>query len=170
MINVLRKRSLPGVDFLEPAKVLKALNDAYLMRDHANMYFTFWYGVYDRQTRKLKFGSAGHPPALLLGRASGSRQDLMTPNLSIGMLPDAQFTDQEVEVDPESSLYLYSDGAYEVVLTDGEEWRVNQFLDMLANEPGTGNEELDRIEQSVRDVMLDPEFDDDFSLLVAQFA
>lgn len=170
VINVLRKRSLPDVDFLRPAEVLKALNDAYLMSEHSNMYFTFWYGVFDTETRKLTFASAGHPPSLLLSRESDSRQDLMTPNLSVGMLPDAQFTDQEVDVDPDSYLYIYSDGAYEVVLEDGEEWRVNAFLDMVATDAGTGAEELDRIERGVREVMLDPEFDDDFSLLIAHFS
>ena len=89
VINVLRKRSLPGVDFSRPAEVLKALNEAYLMRDHANLYFTMWYGVYDTSSKTLAFASGGHPPALLLGLEDGESQKLMTPNLSIGMIPDS---------------------------------------------------------------------------------
>jgi serine phosphatase RsbU (regulator of sigma subunit) len=167
LINVLRKRSLPGIDFACPAEVLKALNEAYLMRDHANMYFTMFYGVFDVETRKLAFASAGHPPSMMLNLESGEGTKLFTPNLSVGMIPGAQFTDQEVDVPPGSNLYIYSDGAYEVVLENGEEWRIDEFLEMVATGPQEGVDELDRIENSVREVMLDPEFDDDFSLLIA---
>jgi len=169
LINVLRKRSLPGVDFARPAKVMKALNEAYLMRDHANMYFTMFYGVFDLETRTLTFASAGHPPSMLLNLDSGEGQKLFTPNLSVGMIPGAQFTDQDVQVAPGSNLYIYSDGAYEVVLENGEEWRVDEFLKVVAEGPQEGVEELDRIESSVRGVMLDPEFEDDFSLLIVTF-
>jgi len=170
VINVIRKQSLPGVDFTRPAQVLKALNEAYLMKDHANMYFTFFYGVFDRESRTLAFASGGHPPSLLLDLGSGESQRLITPNLSIGMIPGAEFTDQEVEITPGSNLYIYSDGAYEVVLMDGEEWRLDPFLEMVAEGPQEGVGELDRIENSVREVMQPPEFDDDFSILVVNFS
>jgi sigma-B regulation protein RsbU (phosphoserine phosphatase) len=170
VINVLRKQSLPGVDFTQPAQVLKALNEAYLMRDHANMYFTLFYGVYDRATRTLSFGSAGHPPSLLLDLDSGRSEKLMTPNLSIGMIPGAEFTDQQTTVPENGNLYIYSDGAYEVVTNEGEEWRVDEFLEVVAQGPRPDVQELDRIEGSVRDVMQDPEFDDDFSLVVVSFS
>ena len=170
VINVLRKRSLPSVDFSRPAAVLKALNEAYLMRDHASMYFTMWYGIYDTSSRHLAYASAGHPPALLLGLDSGEAHQLMTPNLSIGMIPDANFTDAEIQVDSPANLYIYSDGAYEVVTTEGEEWRIAEFLSMLAADAGTGTEELDRVERQVRAIMGPPEFDDDFSLLIVRFS
>ena len=170
MINVLRKRSLPGVDFSRPAEVLKALNEAYLMRDHANLYFTMWYGVFDVSTGSLAYASGGHPPALLLGLKDGEARKLMTPNLSVGMIPDAAFTDDEVEITRPSNLYIYSDGAYEVETTAGEEWRVDEFLGMVAESPKTGVPELDRIEQGVREVMRLPDFDDDFSLLIVNFS
>lgn len=166
VINVLRKRSLPLVDFSRPADVLKALNEAYLMREHANMYFTMWYGVFDIASKSLAYASGGHPPALLLTNRGAQSRKLMTPNLAIGMIPEAEFTDQEITVEDPSTLYIYSDGAYEVVTTEGDEWRVDEFLTMLAANPTTGVAELDRIEQQVRTVMQPAEFDDDFSLLI----
>lgn len=170
VINVLRKRSLPDVDFTRPRSVLAALNEAYLMRDHANMYFTLWYGVFDRRSRTLAYASAGHPPALIVGTEGGGVEKLFTPNLSIGMLPEATFTDDSVELATPCNLYVYSDGAYEVVTTEGEEWRVDEFLDMVSTGAGAPDGELDRIESSVRQMMQPDEFDDDFSLLVVHFS
>ncbi|MFM8411826.1 MAG: response regulator, partial [Alphaproteobacteria bacterium] len=45
-MNVLGTRTLPGVDFRDPAAVLAALNDAFQMDRQNEMYFTIWYGVY----------------------------------------------------------------------------------------------------------------------------
>ena len=52
---------------------------------------------------------------------------------------------------------------------DGEEWRVDEFLDLLPQSATTGTAELDRVENMVREVMQPPEFDDDFSLLIVKF-
>lgn len=169
VINVLRKMSLPNVDFSQPDDVLDALNQAYQMEDHASMYFTIWYGVYRPLDRKLSYASGGHPPALLLQASSEFSQKLATPNLGVGMLSTVSFTSAEVEVPADCRLYIYSDGVFEVVTKDGEEWRVNDFLAILAAPPVENLPETDRIEQSVRAVMRASDFEDDFSLIVARF-
>ncbi len=46
---------------------------------------------------------------------------------------------------------------------------IDPFLEMVAEGPQDGIEELDRIENSVREVMQPAEFDDDFSLVVVSF-
>jgi sigma-B regulation protein RsbU (phosphoserine phosphatase) len=168
VMNVLRKRSLPMVDFSRPADVLEALNAAYLMSEHGNMYFTAWYGVFDRESRTLSFASAGHPPALLVSLVGGETQRLYTPNMAVGMLPGSRFVDQTISIDGPSHLYVYSDGAFEIETTQGEEWRVGDFLSMVAAAPLSGVSELDRIESEVRAVMRADDFDDDFSLLLVR--
>ena len=65
-MNVLRSRTLSGIDFAQPDQVLNALNAAFDMDKQNGMYFTLWYGVYDRKTRTLSYASGGHPPAMLV--------------------------------------------------------------------------------------------------------
>jgi len=171
VINVLRKQTLPGVDFREPAAVFKALNDAFQMEEHSGLYFTMWYGTYETVTRRLHFGSAGHPPALLLRGDGGDEQRLKTPNLPIGMVPGAPFKSDEIEVPIGARLYLYSDGAFEVVTREGEEWSLDGFLGLIAGTPGGPLDgEPGRIEDGVRETMRAEAFDDDFSLVVVEFA
>jgi sigma-B regulation protein RsbU (phosphoserine phosphatase) len=141
------------------------------MEEHSGLYFTLWYGVYETDTRRLHFGSAGHPPALLLSGGGGGEQRLITPNLPIGMVPGAPFRSQEIEVPTGARLFLYSDGAYEVVTRDGEEWSLDGFLGLVA---GAASGPLDgepaRIEEGVRATMRADAFDDDFSLVIVDFA
>lgn len=66
VMNVLRSKSLAGVDFKNPDEVLSGLNSAFDMDKQNGMYFTFWYGVFNSQTRVLEYASGGHPPAILI--------------------------------------------------------------------------------------------------------
>ena len=47
IMNQLRQRSLPNTDMASPELVLSTLNELFQMDDHAALYFTIWYGVYD---------------------------------------------------------------------------------------------------------------------------
>ena len=65
-LETLRSQALPNLDFRDPAAVLSGMNEAFQMQKHNNLFFTLWYGVYQRSSRRLTYASAGHPPPLLL--------------------------------------------------------------------------------------------------------
>ena len=77
VMNVLRQRALPHVDFSDPASVLSSLNVRFQMDGHSGLFFTMWYGVYRPGDRTLVCGSAGHHPAYLVpsDRTPRSRWD-----------------------------------------------------------------------------------------------
>ncbi len=163
-INVLRSQALPGVDFTSPAKVLSGLNDAFQMQDHNNLYFTVWYGVYNRKTRKLSFSNGGHPPALLLsGRSAVSR--LMASNFVIGAFPHASYCMQEIEVPSPANLYVFSDGVYEVENADGVMWSLNELEDFLKTPPSGAESEMDLLYRHLVAMYGHPTLPDDFSML-----
>ena len=56
-----------------PRRCSPALNDAFPMEKHNNMYFTIWYGVLHRPSRTLRYASAGHPPAVLIAPGAHAR-------------------------------------------------------------------------------------------------
>ncbi|MFN0066647.1 MAG: PP2C family protein-serine/threonine phosphatase [Limisphaerales bacterium] len=168
-INVLRQHGLPGVDFSRPDEVLGALNKAYDMDQHGGMYFTAWYGVYDRAARRLTYASAGHPPALLVGPDHREARPLQTRSLPVGTAPGLRYTTLETPVAPGSRLYLFSDGVYEIVTREGREWSLAGFQEIiLRGSPDAGGDEAARLRRAVEDVSGSTEFADDFSLLVAE--
>lgn len=85
------------------------------MQNQNEKYFTIWYGVYNQVQRQLIYASAGHPPALLLTEKKTSTQvkQLKTPGLPIGMFPEMEFVDASCQINPEDTLYVFSDGLYE---------------------------------------------------------
>ncbi|GGB45995.1 hypothetical protein GCM10011316_17660 [Roseibium aquae] len=114
IINVLRASALPQTDFKDPSEVLFKLNNAFPMERQDNMFFTIWYGVYQRSARLLRFASGGHPPAIHL-KADGGFQMLGTPEgMVIGAIADMTFEQGEAEIRPQDRLLVLSDGTFEI--------------------------------------------------------
>ena len=65
-MNALRSQALPQTDFRDPGQVSAALNNAFQMDQQNGLFFTIWYGVYHKPTRRIDYAGGGHPPALLL--------------------------------------------------------------------------------------------------------
>jgi sigma-B regulation protein RsbU (phosphoserine phosphatase) len=133
LLNLLRSQSLPEVDFRHPDVVLAALNQTFQMHSQNQKFFTIWYGVYQPDSRQLTYASAGHPPAVLLTEHTISElpQLLRTPNFPIGIVEQFQANCAITTVPANSTLYLYSDGAYEVQNTS--QWGLESFIQLLAN-------------------------------------
>ena len=167
--NVIRGRAMPGVDPASPAQVARYLNATFQMASHGGLYFTIWYGVYDRRTRVLTYSSAGHHQSLLVGPERGTALALRTPNIAIGVAPTFQFTESRAQVPAGSSLYVFSDGAFEIEMPDGEQWTIDAFAQAVSA-PRTALPETERLRDAARAVAKSPAFDDDFSMVVATFA
>jgi serine phosphatase RsbU (regulator of sigma subunit) len=169
VMNVLRQRALPDVDFTRPADVLSSLNKRFQMDGHDGMYFTIWYGVYRASARTLAFSAAGHHPAYLVDPDRRGFQALGRSQLMIGVVPDAVYEVQEATVPPGSTLYLFSDGVFEVATSDDRMWTLPEFLPFLLHPPEPGVSEPERLSRAVRSVAKAGVLDDDFSLVAVTF-
>jgi serine phosphatase RsbU (regulator of sigma subunit) len=169
LLNLLRQRALPGVDFQNPPEVLASLNDRFQMESHSGMFFTMWYGVYRTDTRQVRYGSAGHHPAYVVPADRSATMPLGIPALMIGAIPGAEYGSAEATIAPGSRLYLFSDGVFEVVTKDQKRWAIEDFLPLLLQPPSPGLSESDRLFRAVTDATGSESFEDDFSLLVVTF-
>jgi len=168
VMNQLRQRSLPTTDMASPAQVLSTLNKLFQMEEHAGLYFTIWYGVYDTRTRRLDYASGGHHPAYLLPADRSQTMPMATRNVVIGALPGMGYKQASIEVPPGASLYIFSDGVFEIIDSTGAQWTIDNFLNLILQPPPDGIGESQRLYQAVRREHPAP-LDDDFSLLVLTF-
>ncbi len=169
VMNVLRQRALPGVDFSDPAAVLSSLNDRFQMADHGGMYFTIWYGVYRPGDRTLTYSSAGHHPAYLVPPERTTTMPLGEPALMIGAMLGHTYEASRATVPPGSTLHVFSDGVFEVVDADGRQWQLSDFLPLLLAPAVSGVTEPARLYRAVQAASRTEVFDDDFSLLSLSF-
>ncbi len=164
-LNTLRSGTLAGVDFRDPAAVLAEMNEAFPMSRNNGLFFTLWYGVYNRVNRCLRFASGGHPPALLRA-TDGSLTRLMTPNPIIGAFPKLQYQADSVPIEAGATLYVFSDGVYEVERPDGSMWTLDELADYLAKAP---ENEMDALYALLREMRQADTLEDDFSMLRVRF-
>ena len=169
VLNVLRQRAMPGIDFYDPAQVLRGLNAMFQMDDHDGMLFSIWYGVYNLGTRQIRYASAGHHPSYLLVSAQCNPTPLQTRSMVIGAMPGVHFVNQDIVVPKDARLYLFSDGVFEVIVAGGAQWTLDDFLPLLTSPRHDGVGEAERLYHAVRAVARPGPFDDDFSLLTVRF-
>jgi len=172
VLNLLRSRALPNIDYYKPSDVLRALNTTFQMSYQNDKYFTIWYGVYNRISRELVYASAGHPPAVLISQSPASTakiQRLKTPGMPVGMFPDAPYVDNCCDVEDLSTLYIFSDGVYEIHQPDGNIWGLDPFIDLLAAYNGASADQLELVLNYIQNLNAKAVFDDDWSLLKVNF-
>lgn len=168
LLNLLRSQSLPEVDFRQPDAVLTALNQNFQMHSQNQKFFTIWYGVYQPRSRQLTYASAGHPPAVLIADHASAKppQLLRTPNFPIGMVEQLQVDCAVTTVPANSTLYLYSDGAYEVQHA-GSEWGLERFIQLLSDTGQQSN--LDQLLTSLFNQFESRSLSDDLAFVRAEF-
>ncbi|MBV9127904.1 MAG: SpoIIE family protein phosphatase [Verrucomicrobia bacterium] len=165
LLRILQSGSLAGVDFTDPAAVLTALNREFPMARHGKRFFTIWYGVIDLRTRRLRYATGGHPPAILV-HPDGTSACLATNGVAIGCVPHWPFDAAECALQSGQTLYVFSDGGYEVRNAVGEYFTLDQFAALLA-QPVAAHD-LDALLAEVWRLTGTGRFNDDVSIIKLQ--
>jgi sigma-B regulation protein RsbU (phosphoserine phosphatase) len=171
-LNAIRSEALPQTDFHDPGGVLAALNKAFPMERQNDMFFTAWYGVFHRPTRRLRWAGGGHPPALLLPEGDSEPKLLDSEGPLIGAVEGLEFEADEVAIPAGSKLFVYSDGAFEIVRSDGTMWPFADFVSTLteraveaASKKLSPSGGMDSLLDHIRQISGRDDFHDDFSMI-----
>ena len=114
MFKVLLKTMAPQDS--SPSAVLKRINQTFLQDLDGRHFITVFYAVFDKQRNTLTYCSAGHIPQFLLHPGPETVQcltEMPTHGLVLGMFPDIELGETEIEVVENSRLVLYTDGISE---------------------------------------------------------
>ena len=171
--NVIRSQALFEIDFRDPAHVLSSLNEMFPIEKHNDMFFTIWYGIYNKKSRLLKYSSGGHPPALLYNLGSWRTLNpiqLHTSGLVMGVLPHTPFTNDYFQMPSNNRLFLFSDGVYELRSPKDEIMKFEDFTKILDQYVESSHNDLDKIVHAAQQLQGGKlSFMDDFSILEFTF-
>ena len=165
VFNILRSQSLYNTDFYEPWSVLSELNRVFQMNDQGDNYFTIWYGVINLSEEELVYASAGHPPGILITQNQESIQYLDNDNIPIGMFDEYPFEQGIQAVSAGDSLYILSDGVYEVPQANGKLWGFDNLVKLIKENQYSEDSKLEQVWQYIQQKHQNLTLDDDFSLL-----
>ncbi len=123
-----------------PAQVAEELNRRFQMGQHANQYFTMFYGVLDQEEGTLRYVSAAHPGPILIP-AEGDVVVHNSPAFAIGWFDEADYEENTLCFQPGDRLYIFSDGIHETMNDVGEAFGDERVASCLA---GLREEALDQ--------------------------
>jgi sigma-B regulation protein RsbU (phosphoserine phosphatase) len=172
VLNLLRSKTLSTTNLKNPVHTLETLNKAFPGEKHNDMFFSLWYGIYNTVSRTLTYASAGHPPALMLSGQKSTSSNfirLRSHNSVIGWMPNINYQHNIQHVDSGATLYLFSDGVYEITKKDGSLWRLSEFESLLASLHMKEHKTIDSLYNHTVSMAKGGVFDDDYTILKATF-
>jgi phosphoserine phosphatase RsbU/P len=111
--------------------LLKIVNRTAYVPPLDDRFATVFYGVFDRATRTLRYVNAGHNPPVVL-RDDGSVHWLGPSGAPVGMFPDSNYREIDLQLTAEDLVIAYTDGVIEATNPGGEEWGVQGLLKATA--------------------------------------
>ena len=124
----LRARELSG-----PAAILKDLDQVLRQVTNSATFVTMFYARFDQARKVLQYANGGHNPPLLLRAQTGQSVQLEAGGPIMGILPDAQFSDTALPLDPGDILTLFTDGVIEQENEAGEEFSIDRLEEVIRN-------------------------------------
>jgi phosphoserine phosphatase RsbU/P len=119
-------RSIAGLQQGDLASHISHVNNLVYESSTANRYATFFYAEFNPSTRLLTYVNAGHNPPYVL---RGSRAiPLKATGTVVGLLPDAEYAQANIQLEPGDVLLAFTDGISEAMNHDHEEWGEDQMI------------------------------------------
>ncbi len=122
-------RTITVVSSMNLAKLMENMNQLVYEASAVNRYATFFFAIFDPVTRRLYYVNAGHnPPALLRESPDHPVIRLEAGGPVVGLLPNMQYEEQSVTLQPGDLLLTYTDGISEAMTKEDEEWGEERML------------------------------------------
>ena len=110
---------------------MQLINDAVCHGNDTNMFVTFFIGVLDLPTGRMRYCNAGHDTPLLL---SDTVQELpVKSNLPLAAIDDCFYEGQEITLTPGTTLLLYTDGLTEAMNASHKLFGLTRVKEVLSS-------------------------------------
>ena len=154
-----------------PAYIMRHINEALCQNNNANMFVTMFIGVLDLPTGHLKYCNAGHDAPMMM--TSGGMEPLpVIANLPVGVFDDVNYAEQETVMEPESVMFLYTDGLTEAKNKERKMYGIERAQHALieCRDQALGlSDTLRRMEDMVHQFADGAEQSDDLTMLAIRF-
>ena len=145
----------------EPVRIVSRMNEMIIRNNSITIFVTFFAGVLNLETGHLRYCNAGHIPPLVNGEVLP-----VNSNLPIGALSDWEYTTQEADLAPGSTLFLYTDGLNEAEDAQNHMFGKKRILEVMQSAQQEPQTLIERMKQAVADFVGDTEQSDDLTMLM----
>jgi phosphoserine phosphatase RsbU/P len=101
---------------------IQYVNEVLVRQSDPAMFVTIFYGILHTDTGELEYCVGGHNPPYLFSEENGVRMLQSKGGMIVGMVEQARYTTERVQMNPGEGIFLYTDG-----VTEAEDSAENQF-------------------------------------------
>ncbi len=169
LLTTMLQGALSGLTMgADPVKVFNHINRFLCRHAEVGRYATMFIGLLSKDGM-FEYIKAGHPSPLLLRQ--GNVSELYTEgSFPVGLIPEADYTSAQLQLEPEDTLVLFSDGVTEAENSAHDLFEVRGLSQVLAGRKNVPVEELQQsVFDAVRDFTKGAEQSDDITLLVVRY-
>jgi sigma-B regulation protein RsbU (phosphoserine phosphatase) len=114
-----------------PCQVAAELNRRYPLIEQSGQYFTLLYGILERPSLRFRYVRAGHPGPLSLAAGDAYWHE-SGGGVPIGVIEDAQYAEEEIQLGHGQGLLLFTDGVDETRNERGEQFGMQRLRAVAA--------------------------------------
>jgi serine phosphatase RsbU (regulator of sigma subunit) len=169
LLTTMLQGALSGMTLgTDPARVFNHVNR--FLCDHAEVgrYATMFFGILDDAGR-LEFINAGHPSPILI-RKDTVEEAFTEGSFPVGLVPEAEFTTSTLQLQPNDTMVLFSDGVTEAMDPEEELYGVPRLRGVLQGKPDMQLDEIQKaVLESVENFARGARQADDLTLLLVRY-
>jgi sigma-B regulation protein RsbU (phosphoserine phosphatase) len=141
----------------------------YIVQNHGDtsMFATVFCGVLDPANGALVYINAGHVPAAVIN-ASGVKRRLEPTGPALGLLPDMDFSIEQVDLEADDILFLFTDGVTDARGPDEAFFTEERLLSLVTRPVQSAEAMLELIRSNLRDHIGDAVQYDDITMLAVK--
>ena len=148
----------------KPKHIVETMNANICEGNDNCMFVTLFVGVFDLQTGHLRYCNAGHESPYI--------HDTLLPcdsNLPVGIMSDYEYSEQEADITPGMTLFLYTDGLTEAENTERKLFGRERINDVITVFSGSPQQLIETMTDAVHQFVGDTEQSDDLTMLAFKY-
>ena len=154
-----------------PDRIMTTINKTIADMNKRNMFVTLFVGVLDLPTGRLHYCNAGHDAPLLVGVGVGELP--CDSNIPVGFMPQWDYSLQEAQIFPGTTIFLFTDGLTEAMDADNAQFQIERINDVaaraFANQQQEPRQLIEQMTNAVHRFVGDAEQSDDLTMMGIQY-
>ena len=155
----------------EPEQIAYTLNEALADGNETSMFVTAFIGVLDLETGHMSYCNAGHNNPLIIGQEVNMLD--CNPNLPLGVIDGVTFEKQEMVIEPQTTVFLYTDGLNEAENIRHDQFDIERVIDLATSMVKEGQDQpttlIQKMTEAVHVFVGEAEQSDDLTMLAIKY-
>lgn len=162
------RRALPSLGTSALKNAIEQTN-SYISTNHyrTSMFATVFFGILDCASGSLMYINGGHELPAIVGQ-DGVRERLHTTGPAVGMMPNAEFSIEQTQLNPGDILFTFTDGVPDARNPAGKLYTEQRLLSLLIEPAPAAVSLIDRVDTSVRGYIAEADQFDDITMLAVR--